>query len=136
MSAKFALIAAAALALIAAPAAARPGSEHDPIVIHMKRGTDTITLTGELRQNVDCCTYLLKARAGQTLQYTVTGAAVRATMTYPDGHGDGPFAGTIPLPADGTYLFSISPDTMADGAFGHFKLTLTIPPLPPKAPAD
>ena len=75
-------------------------------------------------------TYLLKARAGQSLHWQVTGAAVRATVTYPDGHGDGPFADTIPLPADGVYLFSISPDLMADGAFGRFKLTLIIPPLP------
>jgi hypothetical protein len=130
MSARFALIAAATLTLIAVPVAAQPGSAQDPIVVHMKRGTDTITMTGELRQNLDCCTYLLKARAGQTLHWQVTGAAVRATVTYPDGHGDGPFADTIPLPADGVYLFSISPDLMADGAFGRFKLTLIIPPLP------
>ena len=136
MVTRFALIAAAAAMLLAAPVAAQPGSAQDPIIVHMKSGTDTIFLTGDLVQNVDCCTYQFKANAGQALVWQVAGVTVRATMKYPDGHADGPFTNFISLPADGTYLFSISPDLMAEGAFGHFALELTIPPPLPKPPAN
>ena len=115
---------------IAAQAAAQPGSANDAIVVHMKRGADSVQLTGALRQNRDCCAYAFKARAGQTLNWRLTGPAIRTTMTYPDGHTDGPgLPNAIPLPADGGYVFSVRPDLMADGAFGRFVLRLRIPPL-------
>jgi hypothetical protein len=118
-----------ALVLFAGQAEARPGSAADPIVVRMKRGADTIRLAGDLRQNRDCCAYLIKARAGQTLHWRLTGPAIRVTMRYPDGHIDGPgLPDAVPLPADGAYLFTVSPDLMADGAFGRFVLNLRIPP--------
>jgi hypothetical protein len=119
------------LTLIAGHAVAQTGSSDDPIQVHMKRGTDAVTFTGRMRQNHDCCAYAFKAHAGQTLNWRETGAVVRTTMTYPDGHTDGPgLPNAIPLPADGAYVFTISPDTMADGAFGRFVLKLKIPPAP------
>jgi hypothetical protein len=33
----------------------------------MHRGTDSLTVRGVLRQNVDCCAYAFKAHAGQQL---------------------------------------------------------------------
>jgi hypothetical protein len=117
------------LALSCVSAFAQAGSAGHPIVVRMKRGTDTVTLTGHLKQNRDCCAYRFKARAGQTLVWDLKGPAVRATMIYPDGHMDGPLPGTIALPADGTYVFAIRPNLMADGAFGPFILQLKIPPL-------
>ena len=108
--------------------AAAPGSQANPIVVRMKRGADSMRLTGVLRQNRDCCSYRFKARAGQTLDWTVQGPAIRVTMTYPDGHTDGPgLPAAIPLTADGVYVFRVSPNLMADGAFGRFVLKFRIP---------
>jgi hypothetical protein len=115
-------------ALIAVPAFAQPGSAADPIPIHMKRGADRVRISGVLTQGADCCAYRFAAYGGQTLKLKVTGAAVRMVLSYPDGHSDGPLGEVTPLPADGSYVLSLTPDTMADGAFGPFKLTLTIPP--------
>ena len=116
------------LVLLAGPALAQAGSADHPIAVRMKRGTDTIRLTGTLRQNRDCCAYLIKARAGQSLIWQESGATVRVTMLYPDGHADGPgLPSTILLPMDGAYVFSVRPNLMADGGFGPFKLRLKIP---------
>jgi hypothetical protein len=126
---KFTLAAAAVLALAATSASAQPGSAAHPIVIKMKRGTDSITLTGVMRQNVDCCTYVFKAAAGQRMVWSISGAVTRQVVTYPDGHVDGPgIPSPLPLPASGAYSFSVSPDLMADGAFGRYVLKIRIPP--------
>jgi hypothetical protein len=122
-------LALAALSLAAGGASAAPGSAHDPIAVRMKRGTDSIRLAGVLRQGRGCCAYRLKARKGQTLRWRVRGPAIRVTLTYPDGSTDGPdLPAAIPLPADGAYVFRVAPNLMADGAFGRFTLSLTIPP--------
>jgi hypothetical protein len=124
-----AILAAAAVTGVAAPAGAQPGSASDPIIIRMRPGTDRVRITGDLRQNHDCCAYRFEARAGQTLYWTLTGPAVRVVMTYPDGRVDGPgVPGVVPLPQSGVYVFAVSPDLMADGAFGRFVLRMRIPP--------
>src|SRR5665213_4633187 len=116
-------LAAAVLALAATAASAQPGSAAHPIVIKMKRGTDSVTLTGVLRQNVDCCTYVFKAAGGQRMIWSISGAATRQVVGYPDGHVDGPgIPSPLPLPASGAYSFAVSPDLMADGAFGRYVL--------------
>ncbi len=113
------------------PAAARLGSAAHPIIVRMKPGSDVARLMGVLRQGRDCCAYLIKAHAGQILHWSVAGAATRQVLTYPDGHVDGPgLPDAIALPTDGAYILSISPDLMAEGAFGRFVLRLSIPPKP------
>jgi hypothetical protein len=125
---KLALV-AAALALSATAALAAPGSASDPIELKMQVGTDIITVHGVLRQNLDCCTYTFKGAAGQKLYYKVSGAVTRLVITAPNGDSDGPnFENPKTLPATGAYTLSVSPDTMAEGAYGPFTLTLTIPP--------
>jgi hypothetical protein len=122
------LIAAAVLAL-AQPVLAATGSDEDPIPIHFKRGSDTVELTGELKQNVRCCAYRFEAHAGQMLRWRFVGPAFRAVIVYPNGDADGPgIPYVIRLPMDGTYILTFSPNLMADGAFGRYRLTLTIPP--------
>jgi hypothetical protein len=124
------VIAAALLALAPSVASAQPGQAADPIPLKMKRGSDSLTIRGVLRQNVVCCTYTFKARAGQRLIWSVSGPAVRETIGYPDGQTDGPgLPNPLPLPATGVYVFRVSPDLMADGAFGRFVLKIRIPPL-------
>lgn len=130
---KLALVATAILALAATAASAQPGSAAHPIVVKMKRGTDSVRLTGVMRQNVDCCTYAFKASAGQEMIWSISGAVTRQVVTYPDGHVDGPgIPSPLPLPASGAYSFSVSPDLMADGAFGPYVLKIRIPPIKAK----
>lgn len=131
MSAPSALILATAAALIAGPALALPGDQAHPITVHFRRGSDSIRLTGELKQTVDCCYYRIKAHPGQVLQWRFTGPAYRAVITYPDGSAEGPgIPNAIPLDKDGVYILRFAPNLMADGAFGRFELTITI--LAPK----
>jgi hypothetical protein len=126
---KLTLTAATIFALSAPIAIAAPGSASDPIRLKMRPGAEAITVHGVLRQNVDCCTYAFKAAAGQQLSYKITGAVARLVITSPNGDSDGPnFETPKTLPATGAYTLSVSPDLMAEGAFGAFTLTLTIPP--------
>jgi hypothetical protein len=128
----FSALLAAVTLFGAGAASAQPGSANQPYVIRMRRGTDEVALMGVLVQNRDCCVYRFVAHAGQTLNWRLTGPAVRIVLTYPDGHVDGPgVPNSVPLPMTGTYLFSVSPNLMADGAFGRYHLWMRIPPLPP-----
>ena len=127
------LTVAAVLALSASSAAAQPGNAADPIYIKMKPGTDRVRIVGVLRPNVACCTYVFKARAGQEMIWSITGASTRQVIGYPDGHGDGPgLPSPLPLPASGAYSFAVSPDLMAEGAYGRFVLKIRIPPVKAK----
>jgi len=108
-------------------AQAAAGSGDDPIVVHMRRGTDHIRLQGVLKEGVDCCTYKFVARKGQRLTASVNGPASRLTITYPNGDGDGPgLPDRMELPETGTYLLDVHPNLMADGAYGRFTLDLAI----------
>lgn len=120
-----------AAALIATGAAtAQAGNAAMPIELKMRRGTDEIVVHGVLRQNLDCCTYLFAARAGQKLYWSESGAAARLVITPPHGDAEGPgFENPYLLTQTGLYTLSVSPDLMADGAFGPFTLKLRIPPL-------
>jgi hypothetical protein len=123
------LLAALALTAFASTVAARPGDAAHPIVLKMQRGTDSVAVRGVLRQNVDCCAYTFKAHAGQTLHWTETGATARMGIAYPDGDGINPgLPNPVPLPQTGAYVLTVSPDLMAEGAFGRFTLTMRIPP--------
>jgi hypothetical protein len=120
---------AAAFASMATAASARPGDAAHPIVLKMQRGSDSVTVHGVLRQNVDCCAYTFKAHAGQTLHWTESGATARMGIAYPDGDGINPgLPNPVPLPQNGAYVLTVSPDLMAEGAFGRFTLKVRIPP--------
>jgi hypothetical protein len=104
-----------------------PGAQACPIPVQMKPGADKITLVNTLSPKVECCYYSLEARAGQTLTWTFTGPNVRSEIGYPDGSGDGPgIPNTIPLATTGTYVLGFTPDLMAEGIYGPFRLTVTI----------
>jgi len=126
---KTTLVAAAIVALTAGAAAARPGDNDHPIPLKMALGTDVITVHGVLSQRYECCSYSFKAHAGQTMHWSETGAVARIGIQYPNGDGINPgLPNPTPLPQDGTYILTLSPDLMANGAFGPFKLTVRIPP--------
>ena len=123
------MLVAAAILATATAAAASPGDANNPIVLKMHRGTDAIVIHGVLRQNVDCCSYTFKAHAGQKLHWSETGAAARIGLAYPNGDGINPgLPNPADLPQDGAYVFTVSPDTMAEGAFGRFTAKIRIPP--------
>jgi len=124
----FALAAVATLAT--APGAwAQLGNAAMPIPLRMQRGADSLKVRGVLVQGAACCTYIFAAHAGQKLYWSERGAAARLTLGYPDGRLDGPgLPDPLPLPQTGAYTFAVSPDLMADGAFGRFVLRLRIPP--------
>lgn len=121
------MLAASGMAWADGAATPCPGARACPIRVQMARGTDTIAFAGVSRQNVDCCSYMFRARAGQTLTWRLEGATLRTVIVYPNGEADGPgLPNAIPLPFDGDYLFEVHPNLMAEGAFGPFRLTLTI----------
>jgi hypothetical protein len=123
-----AVVALACALALGGSASAQSGAASHPILVHMKRGSDVARLTGVLRPRRDCCAYRFTASAGQSLHWRLAGPTVRVTLTYPDGHTDGPGLPDIALlPADGAYVFTVSPDLMADGAYGRFHLRLEIP---------
>lgn len=125
---KAALIAVGMLALASA-ASATPGDNDHPIELKMQRGTDRIVVHGVLSQKVECCSYTFKAHAGQRLYWSETGAVARVGIAYPNGDGVAPgLPNPADLPQDGRYVLTLSPDLMAEGAFGPFTLKLHIPP--------
>jgi hypothetical protein len=131
----FALLIASLLATpaFAQSAAVPSGSADNPIVVHMKRGADTVQLKGVLKQGKDCCTYRFAASAGQTLIWRIDGKTdTHQAFSGPDESSDdeGPsLPPEIPLPSSGDYLFTVSPNLMSEQGFGAFTLTLKIPPL-------
>lgn len=82
-----ALLAAVVVGVAHAADEAQPAQ---PIVLKMQPGTDSITVQGVLQQNVDCCTYVFDARAGQQLYWTESGGVVRMVLTAPNGDVAGP----------------------------------------------
>ena len=113
----------AGVLLIAGPGLAADCS----VQVHMHRGTKTIAYTGRLTHERSNCDYHFKARAGQTLIWSLDGPATRQVIGYPDGNADGPgIPQRIPLPQTGEYVFSVSANLMAEGAFGKYRLRLTI----------
>lgn len=124
------IIAASILCLVMPSLAAAQcvaGAQACPIPVHMKPGSDAITLVHTLTENVECCYYSLDARAGQTLTWAFSGPNVRTTIAYPDGNSDGPgIPNAIPLKATGTYVLGVTPDLMAENIYGPFRLMVTI----------
>jgi hypothetical protein len=104
------------------------GGQDCPIPVHMKPGTDTITLRNTLRLNVDCCYYSFDASAGQTLTWDFKGPTDADSMFgTPSDPVSGPgVPNSIPLNETGTYVLGLIPNLMADNTLGPFELTVTI----------
>jgi hypothetical protein len=125
---KTGLIAVGVLALGSA-ASATPGDNDHPIELKMQRASDSIVIHGVMSQNIECCSYTFKAHAGQRLHWSETGAVARIGLAYPNGGGIAQgLPNPVDLPQDGAYVFTLSPDQMAEGAYGPFTLKLRIPP--------
>jgi hypothetical protein len=111
----------------AAQAACVAGSGGCPIRLQFRTGSDRITVSGQLTPKRSRYSYVFMARAGQKLTWTFNGPTVRTLIRYPTGESDGPgLPDVIPLPRTGTYTFTVSSNTMAEGIFGQFQLTFQI----------
>jgi hypothetical protein len=127
------LVAASTAAMFSTPAwpQCQAGEEACPAVLHMKPGADVVEATGSVSAKHPNYYFKFDARAGQKLTLRVTGGGIKTgpgiPITMPDGGSDAvdvgePFA----LPQTGTYLIVMHANTMSDGPFGRFHLTMRI----------
>jgi hypothetical protein len=95
-------------------------------------GAASVTITGALSARHSSHDFRFAAGRGQTLVIHEQGAAIRgqlflqgpipAESTTDDLYIDTPYK----LPAAGTYTFTFAANTMAEGAYGPFRTTVTI----------
>jgi hypothetical protein len=131
-----ALAAASSLALagcfVAAPATAcTPGEEACPVVLKMKPGATTIVAFGSVSGERPDYYFQFVARAGQKLSIATVGGGLKTgagiPITGPNGFQDAVDVSTpYTLPATGAYVIDLHANTMSEGPFGRFTMTLTI----------
>jgi hypothetical protein len=133
---RFAALAACVMAVgglsaaTAAPACT-PGAEACPVVLKMAPGATSIRASGSVSGERPDYYFTFEARAGQTLTIHIVGGNIKSgpgiPITFPNGGGGGvdvdtPFA----LPATGAYVILLHANTMSEGPFGRFELTLQV----------
>jgi hypothetical protein len=112
-------------------AACTPGDEACPVVLKMKPGAVTIVASGSVSAERPNYYFKFDARAGQKATITTVGGGLKTgpgiPITGPNNFQDAVDVGTpYPLPATGTYVIVLHANTMSDGPFGRFTMTLTI----------
>jgi hypothetical protein len=109
----------------------RPGDEACPVILKMKPGAMSITATGSVSGERPNFYFQFAARAGQRMTIHTEGGGLKTgpgiPITGPNGFQDAldedtPFG----LPTDGAYVITLHANTMSDGPFGRFEMTLTI----------
>ncbi|MGH6812169.1 MAG: hypothetical protein ACREDM_07415 [Methylocella sp.] len=99
------------------------GASECPILLDLHPNQTVRVVTGRLSPKRPNFSYAFAGRDGQTFSWKYSGPAVRVLLAYPDGTTDGPgLDPDINLVKQGTYIFSISSNTMADKIYGYFKL--------------
>jgi hypothetical protein len=136
-TAGFLLVASFAAATLHMPAWSQEGArcqvgeEACPAVLRMRPGADVVEATGSVSAQRPNYYFKFDARAGQKLTLRVTGGGIKTgpgiPITTPNGGSDAvdvgqPFA----LPETGTYVIVMHANTMSDGPFGRFHLTVRI----------
>jgi hypothetical protein len=111
--------------------ACEPGDEACPIVLHMAKGAESVTGRGDVSGSRPNFFFKFDARADQKMTVSVDGHNLKTgpgiPITLPNGASDAveenaPYT----LPQTGDYVLEIHANTMSDGPFGPFTLTLTI----------
>lgn len=107
------------------------GDEACPVVLHMKQGAVSVTGTGVVSGSRPNFYFKFDARAGQTMTVKVVGGGIKTgpgiPITLPNGGSDAVDVGTpYTWPATGDYIIVMHANTMSDGPFGRFVMTLTI----------
>ncbi|WP_330082947.1 hypothetical protein [Methylocystis iwaonis] len=93
---------------IALAASCQPGSEKCPLILKMKRGSDTISFSCMLSSAKPGCAAAFEARAGQVA--TLRGDPIaHENLVFPSGDGtDELELGPYTLPETGTYTLKLS----------------------------
>ena len=107
------------------------GDEACPAILRMARGDVSITAEGFVSGERPNYYYEFDARGGQKMTVTVVGGNIKTgpgiPITLPNGKTDAVDENTpYTLPATGTYRILMHANTMSDGPFGKFSMTLTI----------
>lgn len=101
----------------------KAGASECPINLQLHPNQKALTVTDRLFPKRPSFSYAFAGSEGETFSWKYSGPAVRVLLAYPDGNTDGPgLDPEIHLPKTGTYIFSISSNTMAEKIYGHFKL--------------
>jgi hypothetical protein len=99
------------------------GAFECPIVLKLRPNQKALVATGRLSPRRPNFSYAFTGSERETFSWKYRGPAVRVLLAYPDGNSEGPgLDPQIELPKSGTYVFSISSDTMAENIYGYFKL--------------
>jgi hypothetical protein len=130
------VLAAFSMAILACSAVAEadgclPGDEACPVVLKMKPGATTITAIGSVSGERPNYYFTFAARAGQKMTIHTRGGGLKTgpgiPISGPNGFQDAVDEDTpFPLPATGAYVITLHANTMSDGPFGRFEMTLTI----------
>ena len=133
---KTAISAAFAMVLVAGwgPAQAAPcspGDENCPVLLKMRAGAISITAAGSVSAERPDFYFQFGARGGQKMTIHTEGGGLKTgpgiPITGPNGFQDAVDEDTpFPLPATGDYVVVLHANTMSDGPFGRFVMTMTI----------
>ena len=108
-----------------------PGDEECPVLLQMKPGATSITATGSVSSERPNFHFRFAAGAGQRMTLHTEGGGLKTgpgiPIAGPNGFQDAVDEDTpFPLPASGAYVITLHANTMSDGPFGRFEMTLTI----------
>jgi hypothetical protein len=127
------LLAVAMLAFcpVPGPLACEPGGEACPVILRMAKGAVSVTGRGDVTGSRPNFFFKFDARAGQKMTVSVVGHNLKTgpgiPITLPNGASDAVDENaSYTLPQTGDYVLEIHANTMSDGPFGPFTLTLTI----------
>jgi hypothetical protein len=107
------------------------GEEACPEVLRMRPGSDVVEATGSVSGEHPNYYFKFDARAGQQATIRIVGGGIKTgpgiPITFPNGDGDAVDEGKpFTLPATGTYVILLHANTMSNGPFGRFQMTLRI----------
>jgi hypothetical protein len=107
------------------------GDQACPAVLRMAKGATSVTGAGSVSGTSPDYYFKFNARAGQKLTIKVVGGNIKTgpgiPITLPNGGGDAVNENTpYTLPATGDYVIDMHANTMSEGPFGRFTVTLTI----------
>lgn len=132
----FLLLVAASAGFCAAfgamPASAcTPGEKACPVVLRMKPGASEIAATGSVSGERPDYYFAFVAKAGQRIRVHTVGGGLKTgpgiPISGPGGMADAVDEDTpFTLPATGTFVLDLHANTMSDGPFGRFRMTLKV----------
>jgi hypothetical protein len=127
----FVAVAMLASVALSSAHACEPGDEACPVILRMAKGEVSVTGRGSVSGSHPDFFFTFDARAGQKMTIRVVGQNLKTgagiPITLPSGASEAVDENTpYALPQTGGYRFVIHANTMSDGPFGPFTLTLTI----------